>query len=256
MTTIPCLEGRVVVVTGAAGGLGREICRKLADVGARLAMLDLPGTPGLEEFAESVDGLACPADIIDLDQVTSALQRAEEELGPIHGLVANAAFMAMGALSEQPPEVWWHHIETNLAGTFNSCQAGARRMAGPDGGVIVIVASEWGLTGWPLATAYAASKGGVVALTKTLGRELMPRGIRVNAIAPGVIDTPQLEADAEAAGVSRMEIRERYAQAIPLGRVAKPAEIAAAVRFLLSGESSGIVGQVLQPNGGTVRGRA
>lgn len=256
MTTARGLDRRVVVVTGAAGGLGRAICLTLAQAGVRLALVDLPDAPGLAEVARSVDGFAYPADITDSDQVRSALQLAEDKLGPVHGLVANAAFMAMGALTDQAPEVWWRQIETNLTGTFHTCQAAARLMEGQRGGAIVILASEWGITGWPLATAYAASKGGLVALTKTLGRELMPHRIRVNALAPGVIDTPQLEVDVQAAGVSRVEIRERYAQGIPLGRVATAAEIAGAVRFLLSDESSGIVGQVLQPNGGTTRVRA
>ncbi|HUY56299.1 MAG TPA: SDR family NAD(P)-dependent oxidoreductase [Candidatus Micrarchaeaceae archaeon] len=256
MTGTSSLDGRVVVVTGAAGGLGREICRNLAVAGARVALVDLPGAPDLAEVAESVGGLVCSADISDSDQVRSALRRAEEGLGPVNGLVANAAFMAMGALTDQAPEVWWRQIEINLIGTFHTCQAAAQRMVRQGGGAIVVVASEWGVTGWPLATAYAASKGGLVALTKTLGREMMPHGVRVNALAPGVIDTPQLEVDALAAGVSRVEIRERYAEAIPLGRVATPAEIAGSVRFLLSDESSGIVGQVLQPNGGTTRARA
>lgn len=250
------LDGRVIVITGAAGGLGREICKDLSAAGARVALTDLPGAPGLAETAESVGGRAYPADLTERTQVLSVLDRVQDDLGSLYGVVANAAFIEMGALTDQAPEVWWRQIETNLTGTFYVSQAAAQRMIVHGGGTIVIVASEWGITGWPLASAYAASKGGLVSLTKTLGRELMPHGVRVNALAPGVIDTPQLEADAQAAGLTRAQIRERYARGIPLGRVATPEEIARSVRFLVSDASTALVGQVLQPNGGTTRCRA
>nr|MDQ3363019.1 SDR family oxidoreductase [Actinomycetota bacterium] len=121
------------------------------------------------------------------------------------------------------------------------------------GGRIVIVSSEWGVTGWPNATAYAASKAGLISLGKTLGRELAPEGIITNVIAPGVTDTPQLEQDARDADVSMNEIKARYAAEIPAGRIGNPEEIAATVAFLAAGKSAALVGQVLQPNGGSTR---
>jgi NAD(P)-dependent dehydrogenase (short-subunit alcohol dehydrogenase family) len=123
-------------------------------------------------------------------------------------------------------------------------------------GRIVIVSSYWGVIGWPNATAYAASKAGLVALIKTLGRELAPEGIIVNGIAPGVTSTPQLEIDARAAGVSVSEIEAVYAQNIPAGRVAQADEIAAGVAFLADRRMGAMVGTILQVNGGEVRGRA
>jgi NAD(P)-dependent dehydrogenase (short-subunit alcohol dehydrogenase family) len=120
----------------------------------------------------------------------------------------------------------------------------------------VIIASEWGVIGWPDATAYAASKAGLVSLTKTLGRELAPEGIVVNAIAPGVIDTPQLLVDADAAGVSLSEMHETYAQSIPLGRIGAAEEVAAAVALLADHRLGSMVGQVVQVNGGSTRARA
>jgi NAD(P)-dependent dehydrogenase (short-subunit alcohol dehydrogenase family) len=120
----------------------------------------------------------------------------------------------------------------------------------------VLVSSEWGVTGWPDATAYAASKAGMISLTKTLGRELAPKGVVVNAVAPGVVDTPQLEVDAVAAGLSREAMVEQYAREIPLRRVGRPDEIAAAVALLADFRMAALVGQVVQVNGGATRTRA
>jgi len=124
------------------------------------------------------------------------------------------------------------------------------------GGRIVIVSSEWGVTGWSNATAYAASKAGLISFGKTLARELAPEGIITNVVAPGVIDTPQLENDARDAGVSLEEVKTRYAAETPLGRIGHPEEIAATVAFLARKDSAAFVGQVIQPNGGTTRSGA
>jgi 2-hydroxycyclohexanecarboxyl-CoA dehydrogenase len=122
-------------------------------------------------------------------------------------LVANAAYMSMGPFLEQDTQDWWRQIDTNLSGTFYLVRAVGRL----GGGRIVIVSSEWGVTGWPNASAYAASKAGLISLGKTLDRELAPEGIITNVVAPGVIDTPQLENDARDADVSLEEIKARYA---------------------------------------------
>ena len=121
-------------------------------------------------------------------------------------------------------------------------------------GRIVIIASEFGVVGWANASAYSASKAGLISLTKTLGRELGPEGILVNAIAPGIMDTPQLDVDAEDAGVSPEEIRRRYAAETPIGRIGRTEEMAALAAFLAPTRPGAFVGQILQPNGGTTRG--
>jgi NAD(P)-dependent dehydrogenase (short-subunit alcohol dehydrogenase family) len=124
------------------------------------------------------------------------------------------------------------------------------------GGRIVVIVSEWGVIGWPDATAYAASKSGLISLVKCLGRELAPEGILVNAIAPGVIDTPQLNVDAVSAGVSLAEMHAIYAADIPLGRIGHPEEIAEAAVFLAQPDLKAMAGQVVQVNGGSTRTRA
>lgn len=246
----------MILVTGAGGGLGQAVVRQVAGLGCTVAVHDRVVTSELEQLAREVRGLAVGADIQVRAQVESMVSSVESHLGPITGLVANAAAMVMGPLSSRSVGPWWSNLDTNLTGTFHVCQTAGRRMIDRGAGTIVVVASEWGVTGWPLASGYSASKGGLIALVKTLGRELMPLGVRVNGVAPGVIDTPQLRVDAAFAGVPLDEIKERYARTVPLGRIAAPSEIAAAICFLLSDSSSACVGQILQPNGGSTRVRA
>jgi NAD(P)-dependent dehydrogenase (short-subunit alcohol dehydrogenase family) len=240
-----------VLVTGAAQGIGRAIAQRLAADGARVAVNDKAPSAALTELAASLGGVAAPGDVSDREQVTALVARA----GPVDTLVANAAYMTMDPFLEHPPADWWRIVDTNLTGTFHLIQAVLPGMRARGAGRIVIVTSYWGVTGWPNATAYAASKAGLIALTKTLGRELAPEGIVVNAVAPGVTATPQLEVDAADAGVSLDEVKRGYAEHIPLGRVGRPAEIADAVAFLASPAVGAMVGQTLQVNGGEIRCR-
>ena len=178
------------------------------------------------------------------------------DLGVVDVLVVNHAYMTMSPIDEHDLDDWWRIIDTNLGGAFLLIQGVLPGMRRRGAGRIVIIASEWGVTGWADASGYAASKAGLVSLTKTLGRELAPEGIIVNAIAPGVIDTPQLQVDADAAGVSLAQIQAEYAGVTPLGRIGSPSEIAATVAYLADPRVGSLVGQVIQVNGGTTRGRA
>ncbi|SNT27964.1 NAD(P)-dependent dehydrogenase, short-chain alcohol dehydrogenase family [Streptosporangium subroseum] len=248
---------RVALVTGAAGGLGRAVARRLAADGALVAVFDRSPGRELDLLAEEIGGFAVPADVADPEAVREMAAAVEERAGaPIEVLVANAAYMTMAPFTEHDLDDWWRIVDTNLGGTFACVQAVLPGMRARGGGHMVFVASEWGVIGWPGASAYAASKAGLISLAKTLGRELAPEGIAVNAIAPSVIDTPQLEVDARAAGVSSEEIRRRYAERVPLGRTAAPEEIAAAVAHLTDPRMSSLVGQVIHVNGGTTRARA
>jgi NAD(P)-dependent dehydrogenase (short-subunit alcohol dehydrogenase family) len=177
-------------------------------------------------------------------------------LGPVEVLVANAAAMTMGPFLEADPARWWRQVEVNLSGHFRVIQAVIPGMRSLGHGRIIIIASGWGVIGHPGATGYAASKAGLIALTKGLGRELGPDGILANAIAPAYIDTGQLQVDADDAGISLAEMRRRYAALIPVGRLAATADIAASVSFLAGPGASAFTGQVLQPTGGVTRTRA
>jgi NAD(P)-dependent dehydrogenase (short-subunit alcohol dehydrogenase family) len=247
---------RVGLVTGAGQGIGRAIAERLAADGVQVGVNDRTQTPGMLDVVDRVHGFPVPADVSDRDEVFAAVEQVEAAHGPIGVLVSNAAYMTMGSLTEHDEADWWRVVDTNLTGTFNLIQAvlpGMRRLGG---GHIVVIASEWGVIGWPRASAYSAAKAGLIALTKTLGRELAPEGIYVNAIAPGVTDTPQLAVDAADAGLTLEQMHAEYARGIPLGRIGQPDEIAAGVSLLTRPNMGALVGQVLQINGGTTRCRA
>jgi NAD(P)-dependent dehydrogenase (short-subunit alcohol dehydrogenase family) len=246
----------VALVTGAVQGIGQAIARRLAADGARVAVNDIVPSAAMDKLAAEIGGVAAPADVSDREQVRDMVKGIEDAHGPVGTLVCNAAYMTMSPFLDHPPDDWWKIIDTNLSGTFHLIQAVLPGMRAQGHGRIVIVTSYWGVTGWPNATGYAASKAGLIALTKTLGRELAPEGIIVNAIAPGVTATPQLEVDAADAGLRLEEIKQRYAQNIPLGRVGRPEEIAGAVAFLASPRVGAMVGAVVQVNGGELRCRA
>jgi 2-hydroxycyclohexanecarboxyl-CoA dehydrogenase len=250
------LDGTVALVTGAAQGIGRATALRLAADGATVAVNDREQSPELDEVAKACGGVTAVADVSDPRAVEEMVSRIEDGAGSIGLLVANAAYMDMGSLFEQDEADWWRLVDTNLSGTFylvRSVLPGMRRLGG---GRIVIISSEWGVIGWPNATAYSASKAGLISFGKTLGRELAPENIITNVIAPGVIDTLQLENDARDAGVDVEEIKAHYAAETPIGRIGRPEDVAATVAFLAREGSTSLVGQVVQPNGGTTRGGA
>jgi NAD(P)-dependent dehydrogenase (short-subunit alcohol dehydrogenase family) len=250
------LTGRVALVSGAAQGMGAAHARRLAGDGAFVAVNDREPSEALSALAAEIGGIAVPGDVSDPDQVADVVRRASDAAGPIDILVANHAYMTMAPFLEADLADWWKIIDTNLGGTLHLIQAVLPGMRSKGEGRIVVVSSEWGVTGWPEASAYSSSKAGAISLVKTLGRELAPERIIVNAIAPGVTDTPQLAVDARAEGISVEEMHEAYGESIPLGRIGSVEEIAAAVALLCDFRISAMVGQVLQVNGGSTRGRA
>jgi NAD(P)-dependent dehydrogenase (short-subunit alcohol dehydrogenase family) len=246
----------VALITGAAQGLGWATALRLASDGFTVAVNDLADDGPLASLAERTGGLAYPADISDPVAGPAMVRFVEDRLGPVEVLVANAAAMAMSPFLEAKPDEWWHQIDVNLSGHFRLIQAVIPGMRALGHGRIVIISSGWGVIGHPNATAYAASKAGLIALTKGLGRELGPQGILTNAIAPSFIDTSQLQVDADDAGLSLDEMRRVYSSQIPVRRLASPDDIAGAVAFLAGPGASAVVGQILQPNGGVTRTRA
>jgi NAD(P)-dependent dehydrogenase (short-subunit alcohol dehydrogenase family) len=210
----------------------------------------------MDGVVAATGGFPAAADVSDPDAVAGMVADIERTRGPVDILVCNAAYMTMAPFTDHADEDWWKILDTNLSGTVYLVQAVLGGMRRRGGGNIVIIASEWGVVGWPNATAYAGSKAGLIALTKSLGRELAPEHITVNGIAPGIVDTPQLQVDADDAGLTLAEMHREYERAIPLGRIGKPKEIAAAVSLLARRDLGAFVGQTIQINGGTTRCRA
>ena len=246
----------VALITGAAQGLGHATALRLAADGFTVAVNDLTDDGRLTDLAERTGGLAFVADISDPVAGPAMVRAVASRLGTVEVLVANAAAMAMSPFLESGFDEWWRQIDVNLSGHFRLIQAVIGPMRAARYGRIVIIASGWGVIGHPNATAYAASKAGLIALTKGLARELGPQGILTNAIAPAYIDTDQLQVDADDLGISLDEMRQQYRAQIPVRQLASPQDIAAAVAFLAGPASSAVIGQILQPSGGVTRTRA
>lgn len=238
----------VALVTGAGQGIGAAVAARLAADGHDVAVNDIVESSACA-VAERVGGRAYPFDVADPDAAAAAVR----SIGPVDILVANQANMTMAPFEASTAADWERTIEVNLIGTATLLELVAPGMADRGFGRIVVIASEWGVTGWPNATPYTTSKGGLISLVKSAARALGPSGVAVNAVAPGITDTPQLQVDADDAGITLQEMIERYARDIPLGRVGTPEDIASVVAFLCSDAAIALVGQVIQPNGGTTR---
>jgi NAD(P)-dependent dehydrogenase (short-subunit alcohol dehydrogenase family) len=247
------LSGTTCLVTGAAQGIGAAIVARLVGEGARVAINARVDDDRLARVVQATGGMSAPADIADPEAVRTMIQEVERRLGPIEVLVCNAARMTMKPFLEQEPGEWWEQVHINLSGHLDVISTVLPGMRRQGRGRIVIIASMWGITGWENATGYSASKSALIALTRSLGRELAPEQIYVTAVAPGIIDTPQLQVDADDAKISLDEMRMVYARNIPAGRIGSPDDVARTVAFLSTGAARAFAGQLIQPNGGELR---
>jgi NAD(P)-dependent dehydrogenase (short-subunit alcohol dehydrogenase family) len=248
------LSGRVALVTGAGQGIGAAIATRLGSEGCLVAVNSLH-PPKAQATAERLRqagarARAFPADVADAEQVDGMVRAVEDSLGPVEILVNNAAYLDMERLIEQPPDVWRRHIDVDLTGPFLCTRGVLPGMLAARWGRVVNVSSIWGLTGAKGATAYCAAKGGLVAFTRALAAEVGGRGVAVTAIAPGIIDTPQLGADAAFAGITLDEMKARYATQNLVGRIGTPAEIAGVAAFLASDDATVFGGQTIPVTGG------
>ncbi|HET6951683.1 MAG TPA: SDR family NAD(P)-dependent oxidoreductase [Acidimicrobiales bacterium] len=242
------MADRVAVVTGGASGMGRAIGEQLARRGDRVAVLDIDGD-GATDVAAGIGGIGCQVDVTDRPSVDAAMSHVRAELGPIDILVTSAGVVAFEPFLEVTLESWHRVLEVNLTGTFHCIQSAIPDMVERRWGRIVTISSSSAQRGSPRMAQYAASKGGVITLTKSLAREFAPYGITVNTIPPSAIDTPMQRAS-QARG--DLPPNEAMASAVPLGRLGSPDDIAAATVFLCSDEAGFITGQVLGVNGGSV----
>jgi 3-oxoacyl-[acyl-carrier protein] reductase len=237
------LDGKVALVTGGSRGIGAAISRELAKAGAKVALNYRAGQEAADEVAGEIGGLAVRADVSKPEEVQALIERVEGEFGDIDALVNNAGVTRDTLIARMTDDDWQTVIDTNLRGTFNTSRAVSRKMLRRRAGSIVNLSSVVGVHGNPGQANYAASKAGIIGLTKALARELGSRGVRVNAIAPGYIST-------ELTDVLNDEQRGLILQNTPLGRLGEPEDVARAVRFLCSDEAAFITGEVLLVDGG------
>lgn len=246
---MPALDNKVALVTGAARGIGRTIAETLAAEGADLVVCDLK-EEWLAETAQVATAqgrrvLCAAVDVSDAGGVAEVVDRGVKEMGKLDIVVNNAGITRDTLLVRMGEEDWDAVMAVNLKGAFLFTKAAARPMMKQRSGIIVNIASIIGLIGNAGQCNYAASKAGVIALTKSSARELAARNVRVNAVAPGFIESKMTEVLSE-------DVREKMLDAIPLKRFGSPVDVARAVLFLASDASSYMTGQVLTVSGGMV----
>ena len=241
------LEGKVAVVTGGSRGIGRAIAEALAEAGAHVAVVGRNGETAMAAAAELPGaghaGYSC--DVADSDSVTETVKAIEADVGPVAVLVNNAGITRDNILLRMKNEEFDEVINANLKGAFYFTRAVTRGMMKRREGAILNITSVVGITGNAGQANYAASKAGMVGLTKSVAKELASRGVRCNALAPGFIRT-DMTAELGDAQVDALKAH------IPLGALGEPADIAGVARFLVGDEARYITGQVLAVDGGMV----
>lgn len=247
----PSRSGRVAVVTGAAQGIGKAIAAGLAHHGDQVVIWDSAFNSAVATAAElsaasGADVSAIFADVTDATSINAAADETTRRIGPVGVLVNNAGIDQIQPFLQSDEETWQRIVAVNLMGTIRCCHVVAQSMVERAYGRIVNIGSDAGRVGSSGEAVYSATKGGVIAFTKTLARELAATGITVNCVCPGPTDTALLGELARASP----KLGEALVRAIPMRRVASPAEIAPAVVFLASEGAGYITGQALSVNGG------
>ena len=225
------LKGKTAIVTGGAAGIGAAVVERFKAEGTRVVVLDLKGDP--------------PVDITDY----AAVKRAVEAAGPVDILVNNAGWDMFKPFLKTDPAFWQKIISINLLGAMNLLHCVLPGMAERGRGKVVTVASDAGRVGSSGEAPYSACKGGLIALTKTLAREMASKNIQLNVVCPGLTETGMLEQFMQGAG-NPEKLREAYRRAIPLGRLGKPEDLPGAILFFASDDADFITGQVLSVSGG------
>ena len=230
---------KTALVTGASRGIGEAIARELSAEGFKVYINYNKSRDEAFALADEIGGIAVRADVSDLNQVRAMY----DEIGDVNVLVCNAGISEYGLFSEISPEKWRNIFAVNVDGVYNCVQCALPSMIKNKSGSIITVSSVWGIHGASCEAAYSATKAAVIGLTKALAKELGPSGIRVNCIAPGVIETDMLSGFSEADKLSLCE-------GTPLCRLGKPSDVASIAAFLAGEKAGFITGQVIGVDGG------
>jgi 2-hydroxycyclohexanecarboxyl-CoA dehydrogenase len=243
------LEARTAFVTGGASGIGAATARRLAAEGARVAIGDLDEA-GARDVAAEIDGFGCALDVADAASARAAVAAATEALGPVDVLVNNAGTDRFAFFVRSDEELWDFVLGVNLRGVLACTHAVLPSMHERGRGVIVNVASEAGRVGSQGSATYSAAKAGVIGFTKAIARESARYGVRCNAVAPGPVETPLLNAAEAQLGELGARLKQGMIDATAMRRSGEPEEIAAAIAFLASDDASYVTGQTLNVSGG------
>ncbi|HOW42852.1 MAG TPA: 3-oxoacyl-ACP reductase family protein [Candidatus Omnitrophota bacterium] len=242
------LKGKTAIISGATRGIGKAIALELARQGAKISFNYLKSVNEALDLEKEIAALgscakAFQSDIKDFGAVADWVNKSKETFGGLDIVINNAGIIRDKALAMMAPEDWLEVINTNLIGTINLSRAAIMTLLKQKSGQIVNISSVTGVVGMPRQTNYAASKAGIIGFTKALAKEVAAYGIRVNAVAPGFIETDMV-------GQLKDDLRAKLNAKIPLGRFGKPEEVAKAVQFLISERAGYITGQVIVMDGG------
>ena len=238
------LEDKIAIVTGAGQGIGRAIADKLAAEGATVVVTDLDEAGAKQTAAGLPGAVAIRADVTDRQDVQAAVDRVMQQFGRVDVLVNNAGWDKASPFVDSDPADWDRAIAVNLYGVLHTCRAVLPIMAGQGGGAVVNLGSDAGRVGSSGEAVYSAAKGGVIAFTKSLAREMARHQVRVNCVCPGPTDTALF------ASFAGPKLREALTKAIPLRRLGQPADVANVVAFLASDQAAFVTGQTISVSGG------
>ncbi|MDK2810094.1 MAG: 3-oxoacyl-[acyl-carrier protein] reductase [Petroclostridium sp.] len=244
------LQGKTAIITGAGRGIGKAIAMKLAQMGANIVINDIPSSIDADKTAEEINSnggnaIVCKGDVRNPQDVEAVVRQAVEKFGSVDILINNAGITRDTLIMKMSEKDWDDVLDINLKGAFNCIKAVTRIMMKQRSGKIVNVASVVGVMGNAGQANYSASKAGLIGLTKSTAKELAPRGINCNAIAPGFIQSDMTDKLSET-------VKEEYMKNIPLKRFGTPDDVANVVAFLVSDDANYITGQVLHIDGGLV----
>jgi 2-hydroxycyclohexanecarboxyl-CoA dehydrogenase len=238
------LEDQIAIVTGAGQGIGRAIADKLAAAGATVVVTDLDEASAKQTAAGLPGAVAIRADVTDRQDVQAAVDRVMQQFGRVDVLVNNAGWDKASPFVDSDPADWDRAIAVNLYGVLHTCRAVLPIMAGQGGGAVVNLGSDAGRVGSSGEAVYSAAKGGVIAFTKSLAREMARHQVRVNCVCPGPTDTALF------ASFAGPKLREALTKAIPFRRLGQPADVANVVAFLASDQAAFVTGQTISVSGG------